>query len=173
MRLGLLFIMVVASSQLAIADDAIELRKQFHECLIDQSKTERFHKRVMSIENPSATEVAYQAASKALMAKRTWNPIEKISYINKYGRLIDQAIKMEPNSIEIRFLRLSIDFYTPMILGRKDNVKKDKYYILEMLKEITKVNFDASFNRFILYFLKDKKIYSESELALVVSKLNT
>jgi len=172
MKYVLIIILLTISIQTSAVENLSWLRKQFHQCLLDESKVIEFHKMVMALQNPSATETAYQAASKALMAKRIWNPIEKVSYINSYGRLIDKAIKLNPKSIEIRFLRLSIDFYTPMILGRKDNVTTDKNYILEMLKTISKVKFDASFNRFILYFLKDKNIYSEEELSLITSKLN-
>lgn len=173
MRKGLTFIFFILSLHNGFAEDGIDgLRKCFHESILDESKVEVFHKKVMSISMPSAIQTAYQAASFALLAKKVWNPIEKISFINRYGKLIDKAIQADPNNIEIRFLRLSIDYQTPMIIGRKGNVCFDKSLILKLLEPIGKFNVDSSFNRFILYFLKHEHIYSSKELAIVTAKLN-
>ena len=148
------------------------LRKCFHESVLDESKVEMFHQKVMNITSPTATEQAYQAASFALLARKTWNPLEKIGYINRYGKLIDRAIREAPNDIEIRFLRLSIDHNTPSIIGRQKNIKNDKDQILFLLRPIVKFDLDSHFNKFILYFLRTENIYSKAELDEVVSKLN-
>ncbi|MGB3466971.1 MAG: hypothetical protein WBA74_16950 [Cyclobacteriaceae bacterium] len=152
--------------------DPTRLRKCFHASVIDESLVDDFHEKVMKIRNPTALQLAYQGASYALLAKKTWNPIEKISLINRYAKLIDKAIEKSPKNIEIRFLRLSIDYYTPVLLGRKSNVSDDKSLILLLLSSIPKFDVDSSFNKFILYFLKHEAIYSADELALVASKLN-
>jgi len=173
MKKGFISVYLVFFITAAFAEDGLsDLRKCFHESVLDESKIELFHKKVMAISMPSAIQTAYQAASFALKAKKVWNPIDKISFINKYGKLIDQAIKLAPDNIEIRFLRLSIDYHTPMILGRKENVSGDKSLILTLLEPIAKFNVDTSFNRFILYFLKHEDIYSEDELRVVAAKLN-
>lgn len=167
-----IFILLVFIYQYSQASEGIDrLRKCFHASVLDESKIEDFHSKVMNISMPTSIETAYQAASFALMAKKTWNPIDKIAFINRYGKLIDHAISNDPCNIEIRFLRLSIDYQTPVIIGRKDNVCSDKKLILTLLKPIHKFEIDASFNRFILYFLEHEKIYSEKELALVAAKL--
>jgi len=173
MKKSFFLITLILLFQNAFADDDINgLRKCFHESVLDESKIDAFHKKVMSISMPNAVQTAYQAASFALLAKKVWNPIEKITFINRYGNLIDKAINSDPDNIEIRFLRLSIDYHTPMIIGRKNNVCSDKSLILTLLEPIVKFNVDSSFNRFILYFLAHENIYSEKEMAIVTSKLN-
>ncbi|MEL6557681.1 MAG: hypothetical protein AAFQ94_05815 [Bacteroidota bacterium] len=171
-KLAILLVLIFISQFSKGSEGVDGLRKCFHESVLDESKIEDFHSKVMNISMPTSIEVAYQAASYALMAKITWNPIDKITFINRYGKLIDQAISKDPDNIEIRFLRLSIDHQTPVIIGRKDNVCSDKSLILALLEPIHKFEIDASFNRFILYFLKHEKIYSDKELALVEAKLN-
>lgn len=153
------------------SDGSDGLRKCFHESVLDESKIDMFHQKVMAIDMPSAIEKAYQAASFALLAKKVWNPIEKIEYLNRYSKLIDRAIAAAPNNIEIRFLRLSIDHNTPMIAGRRHHVDDDKKQILKLLAPLVKFELDTYFNRFIIYFLKSEKIYSESELQFVIARL--
>ncbi|MEL7145015.1 MAG: hypothetical protein AAFO69_01500, partial [Bacteroidota bacterium] len=140
--------------------------------VLDEEKVDQFHKKVMAITSPTAVQQAYQAASFALLAKKTWNPIEKISSMNRYGKLMDKAIANAPDNIEIRFLRLSIDHNTPMVMGRHRNVVIDKAQILLLLKPIIKFELDSHFNRFILYFLRTEQIYSREELEVVSAKLN-
>lgn len=171
-KLIILFLAILPTASQAINEDPMKIRKCFHESVIDESMTEEFHEKVMKIKNPDATQYAYQAASFALLAKKTWNPIAKLSLISRYGKMIDQAIEKAPESIEIRFLRLSIDYYTPAILGRKDNISKDKSQILALLAPIGKFKLDSSFNRFILYFLEHEAICNTEELAFVASRLN-
>ncbi len=173
MRKGFVFIVFLLLLNNTYASSNIDgIRRCFHESVIDEAKIDAFHKKVMEISMPNALQTAYQAASFALLAKKVWNPIEKVSFINRYGKLIDKAIKAAPNNIEIRFLRLSIDYHTPMIIGRKENVCSDKSLILTLLEPITKFNVDSSFNKFILYFLEHENIYTKNELALVIAKLN-
>ena len=169
----LIFICLLLLTTPAVAEDLLKgLRKCFHESVIDESKVDMFHEKVMAIEMPGAAEIAYQAASFALLAKKAWNPIEKIGHINRYAKLIAQAISAAPENIEIRFLRLSIDHNTPMVMGRHRNVRDDKTQILHLLKPIAKFEVDSHFNRFILYFLRTENIYSQEELEVVKAKLN-
>ena len=149
MKKGFFLITLILLFQNTFAVNNINgLRKCFHESVLDESKVDDFHKKAMNISAPSALQTAYQAVSFALLAKKVWNPVEKISFINRYGKLIDKAIKSDPDNIEIRFLRLSIDYHTPMIMGRKNNVCSDKSLILTLLEPIGKFNIDSSFNRF-------------------------
>jgi hypothetical protein len=77
---------------------------------------------------------AYKAAGLALMAKHKFSPWDKLSYLKKASNLFDEAVKSDINNVEIRFLRLSIEFNTPSFVGMSKNIETDKAMILKTLR---------------------------------------
>jgi len=74
--------------------------------------------------------VAYKGAAMALMAKYT-----KEKRLFKEGtELLEYAISEEPDNIEIRCLRLSIQENTPKFLKYRSNIEEDKTFILTNYK---------------------------------------
>ncbi len=71
------------------------------------------------------------------MAKYTFNPFGKLSYFHNGKRLVESAIAQEPNNIELRFLRCTIQEHVPSFLGYSDNLETDKKMILENISQLT------------------------------------
>lgn len=77
---------------------------------------------------------AFYAVGNFFMAKHVGNPISKYSYFNKGKKLLEDAVKKEPNNIEIRMMRYISQEKTPKILGYNENMKADKEFILKNYK---------------------------------------
>ena len=77
---------------------------------------------------------AFWAVGNFFMAKHAVNPISKYSYFNRGKKLLEDAVKKEPNSIEIRMMRYISQEKTPKILGYDGNMKADKEFILKNYK---------------------------------------
>ena len=76
----------------------------------------------------------YRAAAEALGSRDTWNPFEKYEHLKKAMSLLDTAIRKRPDSLEIRFLRFSIQHHIPGFVGMSDEMDEDKAIILEKLR---------------------------------------
>ncbi len=93
---------------------------------------------------------AFYAVSNFFMAKHSVNPINKLSYFNKGKKLLDDAVKSEPNNLEIRLMRLISQEKTPKILGYKSSIASDKDFILKNYKNSP----DKDLINFIKKYLK-------------------
>ncbi len=107
-----------------------ELRAKYMTALHDQDKAEEVYNIFLQIENPSAKVLAYRAALEAIMTKTTWNVFKKISFLNKSEESFKAAIDKSPNDIEIRFMRLAVQYEIPEYLGFSNNKSEDKKFIV-------------------------------------------
>ena len=86
------------------------------------------------------TELAYLGAFQAIWANHTINPISKLSSFKKGKKNIEKAIKQNPNQVEIRFIRLSIQYNIPKMLGYYSDIATDKDFVLKKFKNIENPN---------------------------------
>lgn len=149
------------------------LRKIFHESVLHKEKLPLFIKQIQSIQNPTAIEKAYIGASEALKARETWNPIEKLAYIQKFREYLLEAIETDAENLEIRFIRFSIEYNIPSLLQSKKAISEDKSKIISNLSQLEMFNVDESFVRYILRLFEDTKTCTETEIEMIKSKLKS
>lgn len=80
------------------------------------------------------------------------------------AKLIELAITAEPNNIEIRMVRLSIQENVPAIVGYKKNIAQDKAFILQHYKEQPEALRD-----YIKNFMATAKSFSAQEKQAIKS----
>lgn len=151
--------------------DIHEIRKSFHSALLDHEKIESFHTFIESNNDSSPTNTAYLAMAKALMAQKAWNPIDKYIYLREYQKLIANAIETDSLNLEIRFLRFSVEYHVPDWLGFSQNLDEDKDFIKANSKKVNGLMFDKEYVRYIAYFIKDTKLFSQKELEIILKDL--
>lgn len=95
----------------------------------------------------SGLALAYNATAWALMARESsWIP-DKLDYASKANEFLNKSVQLDPNNIEIRFLRFSFQCNSPDMLGYKTHLKQDKEYLIKNtppnhpLKDIMKAYF--------------------------------
>ena len=115
--------------------DIHSLKKQFFNSLNSSENTDKLYN-ILLKENTDKKPIlkAYLGGVLALKAKHNSNPYYKLLYLKQGMKLMDDAIKIDENNVEIRFLRFSIGIKTPTMLGFSTHVVEDKNVIVKGLK---------------------------------------
>lgn len=96
-----------------------------------EESAKAFNKMMDEAEISSPIYKAYYGASLSLKANYGQNVREKKDYFVKAVENIEAAVKAEPNNVEIRLIRLSVQENSPRIVRYKTNMDEDKAMILE------------------------------------------
>lgn len=109
---------------------------------VESSKTtDSLYERLDALKNKSAILTAYTGALQALKAKHAWNPYSKVANVNRSVKTLGQAVNMDQDNLEIRFIRFSIEYNTPAFLGFGKNLEEDRK---EILKHYRNENFKSA-----------------------------
>lgn len=108
-------------------------------------------------------ERGYEAAYQMFMAKHTGNPFKKMGYFKKGKKMLEEEIAHHPNEIELRYIRLCIQYYIPSYLGYKGDIECDKSFLMNNLYKLK----DEKTKQLIYAYLAGAKMYSDEELALL------
>lgn len=76
-------------------------------------------------------EIGYLGAYQAIQAKHVVNPLKKLSTFKTGKSNIEKAIVLDPNNLELRLLRLSIQKNTPGILDYKASITLDEQMLYD------------------------------------------
>lgn len=118
-----------------------ELRAQYMDALHDCEFAPTVYDVFTKVKNPSGKVLAYKGALEAIMTKTTWNLFKKISYLNKSEESFKAAIEKSPNDLEIRFMRMAVQFEIPEYLGYSKDIETDRAFIVEHIHEFNPTNF--------------------------------
>ena len=149
----------------AVASQSIDLnavRKDFNQGHKNETLCEK-HLHTLATYAKTSVEKGYHAAYHMFMAKHTGNPFKKMNYFKNGKNMLESQIKSDPNNIELRFIRLCIQYYIPDYLGYNKDVETDKIFLKNNLYKLK----DDTAKDIIYKYLKGAKMYSESELALL------
>lgn len=101
------------------------------------------------------TLIAYKGASITMVSKFSKKLSEKISKFKEGVKWIEFAVANDPNNIEIRFIRLSIQENVPGITKYKKNINEDAAFIATHYKEQT-----ATLREYLKNFILQSKNFS-------------
>jgi len=79
--------------------------------------------------------MCYLGSATTMMAKTTWNPIRKMSYVNKGTGLMDKAVKRDPDNVSVRMTRASNSKSLPSFLNRGDIALEDFEYLAGLIEQ--------------------------------------
>lgn len=106
-----------------------EVRANYKKLVSDKALCEKFISELEKTKDNSARHLAYLGSLQTIWAHHVFSPISKLNTFNKGKKNIEQAIKKEPENVELRFVRLSVQKNAPSFLGYKSNVKEDAEFI--------------------------------------------
>jgi hypothetical protein len=154
--------LLIFSFNTRASTDINTIRTKYYSAIENENECEKLFKELELVQNNSGLLKAYYAATTALMAKHSWSPATKISYVNKSQELFSEAILKSPKIIEIRYLRLQVENNTPAILNLSKHLESDKKYLKEnfetFVKEIGKIE-----GKKVLDFFQHYKLCSIDE----------
>lgn len=129
-------------SFIVIADDFTQIRNMYTSSIENEKNCEDFGKHMLNLNyDENNLYQAYLGCYYFIKCKFTSSNMLKFKYFNKGKELLESSINNNASSIELRFLRYSIQVNLPRILF---------YY-----KDIEK---DLNFVQYNLKFLKDEKL---------------
>ncbi len=118
---------------------------------------------------------AYTGASELLVAKYSWNPISKISFLKNGVSKVNQAVSSDDENIEIRFLRFYIENSLPKYLGLSRNLSVDKDIIVSHLENLADLGLTKDIALYINQYMIDSGQCSAEDIEHIsksISKLH-
>lgn len=80
--------------------------------------------------------LAYLGALQTIWANHVFNPLSKLATFKKGKNNIELAISKEPENVEIRYIRFSVQKNAPSFLGYNNNLKEDRDFLVKNKKNI-------------------------------------
>lgn len=99
----------------------------------DEDEAEAFLELMDKYKGKDPVVTGYKAVSNAIMAKHAWSPYSKIKYLKNCSNIFEQAVKLNPQNPEVRFLRYSIEYNIPKYLNMSQNLEEDKKVFMAAL----------------------------------------
>ena len=117
--------------------DLDRLRSQYINAASDKSVCEDLMEYLRSQTHKTTTQWAYLGALESIWAMYVFNPLSKLNTFQKGKEKIEKSIASEPNNVEIRYLRLSIQKNIPFFLGYSEHIEVDKSFLKKNLSTIS------------------------------------
>lgn len=133
MKFSVLFISAMLFFNVCILD---EVRVNYNKLVSDKELCKKMILELEEAKNNSATHLGYLGGLQTIWANHVFSPISKLNTFKQGKKNIEQAIKKEPNNVELRFIRLSVQKNAPAFLGYNSNIKEDIQFIKNNRSEI-------------------------------------
>lgn len=115
----------------------VELRGLFYKASESKASALQLSKILDGVDDKSAPILlCYKGVADMMEAKHLFNPIYKLSRFNAGKAKIEEAIRRDPDDLEMRFLRFSIQNNLPGFLGYKEQIDQDKAKLLTELDQL-------------------------------------
>ncbi len=131
-----LFFLTVLFFSFHLLGQSSELRKSYRDATQSEEKAEAFYKYVENVsDSDKAVMIAYKGAGKTLLAR--FAPLTKRKEKVQSGvGLVEKAIQKDPDNVEIRLIRLSIQENLPKMFKYNGEIESDKKFIQSKLPTI-------------------------------------
>ena len=129
--------------------------------------TDSLYSELLTRKNVTPLILAYTGTLEALKAKHNWNPYQKIKYVAQSQKTLRKALNAEPNNLEIRFMRFSIQHYTPEFLGYSKELVQDRKMIIKQFTQKNYGQIDPDLQKSIARFMISSDRCTPEEVKLL------
>ncbi|WP_299254169.1 hypothetical protein [uncultured Aquimarina sp.] len=138
--------------------DIVEVRNSYRYAKDSKENTEKFYELTQSINHEESTVLsAYYGCALTLKASFSKKTMDKISFFKQGKKLIEEAIQSDPDNIELRMIRLSVQTSAPRITRYYRDIEEDKSFLT---KNIDKVP-SSKLKKFIKGFMSTSQAFKE------------
>jgi hypothetical protein len=141
-----------------VSQDLPDVREQYSVASKSKENAEKFYVFMSKCNKETNVFLAYKGAAIALKSKYASDRKSKRDLFIEGVKMVENAVKNEPNNAEIRLTRLSIQENTPKILRYKGNVEEDKKLLLTTFDKQ-----NQSLKEYIKIYIKQSGVFSEKE----------
>lgn len=154
-----LFLSIFLFLSFSNISDFTEIRKMYSSMVYTESNAKEFSSKLSDItKEDNKTLVAYKGASIVILSRYKKAIAEKSKNFKEGAKMVEFAVMTEPDNIEIRMIRLSIQEKAPKILKYNRNIKEDKNFLLDHYKEQS-----GALKPYIKNFILQSKSFSPAE----------
>jgi len=139
--------------------DMTEVRILYKEAVNNENSCERLMEISAGSTKESSLLLGYKASGMLLMAKHVFNPFSKMTYFKKGKQMLEKAISLDKDDVELRFLRFTAQTNMPFFLGYSGNIENDKEFILYSFPKIK----DIELKNFMIPVLRKSKYLTDQE----------
>jgi hypothetical protein len=86
---------------------------------------------------PAELKQAFMGAMLMKRASFIGSAASRLHYFREGHKMLESAIKQDPDNVEFRFLRLMVQEHAPGTLGYKEDIEKDSIYIRTHYKSLS------------------------------------
>ena len=152
---------------IAVCYDLNQVRQEYYSAVKDDKAADRFYKKLKSGDLSDPIILAYYGSAEALRAKHAINPYNKISFLKAGLKNLAKAVNARPESLEIRFLRFSLQHYLPSFLGMGKELDTDRKQIVKLVDRKQLGTVDTKLLKNIVSFMKESKRCNANEIAIL------
>ena len=148
-------------STTAVAQDELlmDIRKNIGEVFKTEEVCLKFHESFERTDiSKSNLLLGYKGAVELGMARHDPNPFKKMSFFSDGKGNLEKSISNDPENIELRFLRLTIQTHLPTFLGYSDSKEGDKKFVLANLEKAPSEEFRTRVRGFIKHAEEEGKL---------------
>lgn len=116
--------------------DLNEVRTSYSKAVLDKKLCKKMIEELELSKEKSVIDLAYLGAYQTIWANHVFNPWSKLATFRKGKNNIELAISKEPENVEIRYIRFSVQKNAPSFLGYNNNLKEDKDFLVKNKKNI-------------------------------------
>jgi hypothetical protein len=154
-----LILSLIVALNLFSSPDINEIRRIYPEAHNSESSAKELSIKLAKVNVDSdKTLVAYKGASITLLSKFANKIADKIANFKEGSKLVELAVAAEPDNVEIRMIRLSIQENIPKFINYRKNKKEDKDFILAHYKEQP-----SALKTYLKVFILQSKSFSSEE----------
>ncbi|MGG5209671.1 hypothetical protein ACQWU4_12035 [Chryseobacterium sp. MIQD13] len=155
-----LFLSLITAFIFFFQSDLEALRNSYAKANLSTANTEAFINLAEKQSGSDAVTNGYKAAAKIMEAKITKN--NRKALVKNGATSLESIIKSNPNNIELRVIRLSVQENIPKIVGYRGSMKDDKAFLIN---NYSKQN--AALKSYVKKFAMQSKSFTDTERATI------
>lgn len=97
-------------------------------------KGEQYLKQVLKYDDKNALALIWLGSLTTIKGRDAWMPWNKLKYVEEGTKLMDKAVRYQPNSLSVRFIRASNNSSLPGFFNRIDTAIVDYQYIIKKVE---------------------------------------
>lgn len=138
---------------LAPPPDLTTLRHLYAEAVKEEAAQNRLRAMLRDYRGGDAAVLGYRAVAEAVQARYEWSPLAKLRAVRRAQAAFDQAVAADPQNVEVRFLRFTVETNVPRYLGMSPHLEEDRTHIIRGARHYPALGLDSFSLRLIRDFM--------------------
>jgi hypothetical protein len=122
---------LLCSHAIACEIPLTQIREDFSKATVQKNECVELEKALETCKAQEPVKMGYYGAVMIMRAKYEINPISKYNYFKNGRSILEQALAVSENNLELRYLRHAIQTNIPSFLGYKDDIAADREFLIQ------------------------------------------